>query len=112
MNYSHLYSKLKNELYTTIRKNKPAEIGDVVEEYYTGGREPLLLHKAQVIAIDRVKLSQLPTSVLIMDCFYEGSNIRSRFDCYELFQSFQPTTVRFSTQTFHLILLKKVNYQK
>lgn len=105
MNYSHLYSKLKhNELYTTIRKSCLVKVGDIEDETY----DHQLLHCAKVLRVDKVKLSQLPTSVLIMDCHYEGNNINNRFDCYQLFQSFYYNKIDFRFDDFYIILLKKV----
>ncbi|MHA1488573.1 MAG: hypothetical protein ACTSRI_02825 [Promethearchaeota archaeon] len=105
MNYSHLYWKLKNNLYTTIRKKCNEKIGSIVSETYN--YRPL--HEAKIIAIDKIKLSQLPLSVLLMDCYYGNSSIRIRQDCYALFQSFYKKPINFSKQFFYLILLEKIN---
>lgn len=104
MNYSHLYSKLVwNKLYTTIRKSCKVKVGDIEKETYNWD----FLYSAKVLLINRVKLTQLPLSVLIMDCYYKGCNIQTRADCYALFQSFYEAPLNFSKQLFHLILLKK-----
>jgi len=105
MNYTYNYLKLQSILYTTIRKRNDCNVRDVVRE--TLRHE--FIHLAKVVMIDSIKLSQLPLSILLIDCYYEGSGILYRQQCYNLFQSFYETTINFSKEYFYLILLKKID---
>jgi len=106
MNYSHHYYKLGNRVYTTIRKSKKPnqKVGTIELEYFNN----ILIHKVEILRIERVILDKLNESLLIMDCLYPNSKIDSRENCYELFKSFYVNEIDFSTQIFYLFLLKKV----
>ena len=46
MKYSHKYNKLNQDTYTTIRRYKKANVGDIVTETYPGGsHKALVLHE-------------------------------------------------------------------
>lgn len=102
LNFSHKYAKLEGRIYTTIRKRKIANIGDIIAINIRKRFD----HYAKVLNIERVKLSNLPDSILLLDCFC-NNNIKTREDCYKLFQSFYRNIIDFEKQTWYLYLLLK-----
>lgn len=105
MKYTHAYYKLVNQVYTTIRKTKrkKQEVGSIETEKVNN----VFWHKAIILHIDMVKLSELPLGILLMDCIYPNSKIETRNDCYNLFQSFYKKEIDFENQNFYLFILKK-----
>lgn len=116
INFSHLYLKLGNKLYTTLRKDssnqrKKYEIGDIVEVKYKG----TILHHAKLLNKTFHKLDYLPESLLIMDTSYKSFETiiihKNREQCYNLIQSFYKNQIFFSKQIFIMYLLKKTRLE-
>lgn len=99
MKYSHDYSKLKKDHYTTIRRYPKGKINDIVAEIHPSGR-----HYAQIWRILRRTLASISIDVLIAD-----TGLESRKEIYELFQSFYRKPIDFHNDTFYIYYMKKVN---
>lgn len=99
MKYSHDYSKLKKDKYTTIRRYKKGEIGDIQKEEYPSGN-----HYAIITSIKKMPLDDLPIRFLT-----EDTDLLYREDIYNLFQSFYPSPIDFEKEKFYIYFLKRVN---
>jgi len=109
MNYSHQYFKLHSKFYTTIRKSKKKhKKGNVVIASFRNIR----LHVAKINYIQEVKLAQIHTGFLLLDCLYPNSKIITRYDCYALFQSFYEDPIDFQNQKFYLFLMERLRCEK
>ena len=109
MNYRHQYFKLQSKIYTTIRKSKKQfKKGQVIIACFRNIQQ----HVAKINYIQEVKLAQIHTGFLLLDCLYPNSKIITRYDCYELFQSFYENPIDFQNQKFHLFLMERLKCDK
>ena len=97
MKYSHDYSKLQKEEYTTIRRYSKGKIGDLVLETYPSGQ-----HYARIIKIVKKPLAKLSTNFLISD-----TDLNNRLEIYSLFQSFYTKPINFTNEKFYIYYLKR-----
>ena len=99
MKYTHNYSKLQNEGYTTIRRyNKGYKVGDIITEIYPNGK-----HQAKIIKIERQTLDRL------FICFLEeDTDLLFREDIYKLFQSFYKKPIDFENEKFYIYYLERI----
>lgn len=106
MKYTHPYYKLGNKIYTTIRKSKKKEqVIGFVEKEISGNS----FHRAVILHIGKIHLKQVQIGFLLVDCLYPNSNIKSRKDCYDLFQSFYKNPIDFKTQVWFLFIMKRLD---
>jgi len=78
LKYSHNYSKLDKQEYTTIRRYSKAQVGDIVREVYPKGN-----HFAKVKRVVRTTLREIPTKLLL-----EDTDKQTREEALLLIQSF------------------------
>jgi len=103
MNFKHNYEKLKNNVFTTIRRHdKP--------EYKVGNIEPIelqekFLFNAEIIFKRKRFLYKIPTSILVADTWPFAKN---RFEALDLIQSFYETPIKIYKERFVFLTLKKI----
>ena len=98
MKYSHNYKKLGDCIYSTIRRYKKGNVGDIIIENHPKG-----IHKAKIIREKRNTLDNLPIELLQRD-----TDLETREDIYELFQSFYRTPIDFNNEKFYIYWLEKI----
>lgn len=98
MKYSHDYSKLKEDEYTTIRRYPKGKVGDVKLEDYPVGK-----HWAKIMGIDRKSLVQIPLELLQKD-----TDLETRTEIYALFQSFYRKKINPYKDKWYIYNMKKV----
>ncbi len=98
MKYSHQYSKLDKDEYTTIRRYAKGKVGDIVNETYPNGE-----HLATITKVERVALNYIPIYILQLD-----TDLEEREDIYELFQSFYKKPIDFENERFYKYTLEKL----
>jgi hypothetical protein len=99
MRYSHAYKKLEKDEYTTIRRRKFGNIGDITPEIVQGKYS----HDALITDLYRSKLTDLSDQFLM-----EDTGAPSRFLSYVVIQSFYRTILDMSEELFYIYHLKKV----
>ena len=99
MKYSHDYSKLNRNNYSTIRRYSKGKVGDIVLEEYPKGT-----HKAKILSIERSALDDIPIQILIAD-----TDLFVRKEIYTLFQSFYKKHIDYSNEKFYIYFLERVN---
>ena len=99
MKYSHDYSKLKLDEYTTIRRYPKGKVGSLQHEYYPAGQ-----HWARIIEIDRKTLVQTPLGLLQKD-----TDLETRTEIYRLFQSFYRKKITPFNDKWYIYRMTRVN---
>lgn len=97
MKYSHNYTKLLLNEYTTIRRYPKGKVGKIVKESYPKG-----WHFAKIIKIERSAISRIPISLLQCD-----TDLLFRDEIYALFQSFYKKPINFDKERFYIYCLKR-----
>ena len=103
MNFKHNYEKLKNNVFTTIRRHdKP--------EYKVGNIEPIelkerFLFNAEIIFKRKRFLYKIPTLILVADTWPFAKN---RSEALDLIQSFYETPIKIYKERFVFLTLKKI----
>ncbi|MHA1795254.1 MAG: hypothetical protein ACTSUK_04020 [Promethearchaeota archaeon] len=97
MKYTHSYPKLKKEKYTTIRRRKFADVGDIVLERYPDGQ-----HHAIITKIEKKSFNEIPTLLLL-----EDTNTKSREEAYDLLNSFYRKPID-KNEKLYIYHLKKI----
>lgn len=100
MKYSHAYAKLRVHNYTTIRRYKKGNVGDIVLETYPSGS-----HYAEIVKIERKALADIYLTELMFD-----TDCNSRAEAYELFQSFYKKPIDYEREKFYIYHLKWVSF--
>ena len=98
MNYSHDYPKLKKKKYTTIRRHKKADKGDIVTETYPSG-----WHEAKVLSVQRNTLDALPLRLL-----QEDTGLKTRQEIYALFNTFYETPIDIYKDKMYIYYLERI----
>ena len=95
MKYTYKYNKLDKPLYTTIRRYKKGEIGDIVREAYPNG-----YHNSKIVGAVRLELGEIPTEVLKDD-----ADVESRKEFLALINQFYRTPITEATKVYLYILM-------
>ena len=98
MRYSHKYSKLDMVNYTTIRRYKKCNKGDIVRKTYPGGS-----HDAEVKHVQRMTLAEMSIDFLKAD-----TDLDSREDVYNLFNKFYKRQIDIFREKMYVYYLRKV----
>lgn len=98
MKYSHNYSKLQKNEYTTIRRYPKGKIGKIVLEKYPSG-----YHYAEIIGIERKSCIQISTPFLL-----EDTDCLSRHEALDLIQSFYKKPIHYYKEKLYIYHLKKI----
>lgn len=87
-NYTYPYNKLEKEEYTTVRGLNSLEYHKL-NQVIDAQLNYKFHHKANIIKIERKKISQLTLKFLKEDCEYEGFEISSKKEFIDLLNSFR-----------------------
>ena len=98
MKYSHDYSKLKLDEYTTIRRYPKGKVGKLCREIYPGGQ-----HDAKIMEVDRGTLVNIPLELLQKD-----TDLETPEEILKLFQSFYRKKIDVFTDKWYIYTMKKV----
>lgn len=97
MLYGKDYSKLNNDVYTTIRKHKKGNVGDIKKETYPKGS-----HYAKIIKVERKTLNSIDLETLQKD-----TDLEKRQEIYDLFESFYDK-INFDKYRFYIYTMEKL----
>lgn len=98
MNYKHNYTKLDNNIYTTIRRRKNGNVGDIITEKCPKGS-----YRAKIIGLERNTLNNLSLEFLQRD-----TDLSNRTEIYRLFQSFYRNPIDFENEKFWIYTMEKI----
>lgn len=98
MKYTHNYSKLDKEEYTTIRRYSKGKVSDIVREVYPNGS-----HYARITCLQRLCLVNISTEFLCAD-----TDRHTRIDATTLIQSFYRKPIDPYNERLYIYYLKKV----
>lgn len=101
MKYSHHYSKLDQKIYTTVRRYKKGNEGDIVNETYPDGS-----HKAEILLEILRSLDKMETTFLLND-----TDCNTREEAIELINSFYKKPIDLDEKLF-VYILQRVNERK
>ena len=100
MRYTHNYSKLDHIEYTTIRRYVHGfKKGQTVTERYPSGT-----HEALIIDMKKKTLDSLS-----IDFLREDTDLNTREEIYELFESFYDKPINFKKDKFVVFYLRRLD---
>lgn len=104
MNYSKWYSKLGKNEYTTIRRYKKGrKVGGIEKEILSFH----VIHKAQIMKIERLTFNDMPTVLLL-----EDTDCKTRGSAFDLLRAFYMKPIDKAKERLYVFYLKKVNHGK
>ena len=92
------YSKFKKNKYTTIRRYKKGNAGDIVLEQYPNG-----FHYARIKDVVRETLERLPTKFLLDD-----TDCKTRDDAYYFIQCFYKKPIDPYNEKLYIYFMEKI----
>ena len=97
MKYSHKYSKLDKEEYTTIRRYSKGKAGQLVMETYPGGS-----HESFIYKVERKSFNEMSDDFLFND-----TDCNNREDVIKLFNSFYKNPIK-NDEKLYVYYLKRM----
>ena len=99
MKYSHDYSKLKNETYTTIRRHPKGKIGTITNENYPSGSHLAIIENIKRMTIDEMSISMIQ----------QDGDVKTREEFLDLLNSFYRKPIKRNEKLYIYFLRKKNN---